>query len=180
MDVGMAALARALLTSVALGIVLCVLFCLTRFIVKLMLPLRGKKWTRELWLFYKVVFSAIAVLLFLYATNRGIFRWFLMAGIVASCLLTDRLIGRRISAFGDRLTAQVRSAILRFLIWVTTPFRRIGGYVGRKACRIYRKMRLLAASIYDKLLTKRYDRKRRSRMDRAVRGEIDRLLGGIN
>ena len=108
MDVGMTALAVASLTSVALGLVLCLFFCVFRFGIKLFLPMQSRKWMREVWTFFKVVFSFVAILLFLYATNRGVFRWFLTAGVIAACLLTDRLLGRRLSRAGDGVTARVR------------------------------------------------------------------------
>ena len=180
MDVGMTALAVASLTSVALGLVLCLFFCVFRFGIKLFLPMQSRKWMREVWTFFKVVFSSVAILLFLYATNRGVFRWFLTAGVIAACLLTDRLLGRRLSRAGDGVSARVRRVALRCLAWITAPFRKIGRIIAGAVVAALRKLGLRVAAVYDKLMTKHYDRKRRSRLISTAREDLAGLLGGIN
>ena len=180
MDVGMTALAAAFLTSVALGVLLCLFFCVVRFCIKLCLPLHGRKWMREVWVFFRIVFASLAILLFLYATNRGIFRWFLTGGVAAACLLTDRFLGRRLRRIGDALTERVRRVILRCLLWATAPLRRMVRIIVGVSVAAARKIGLRVASVYGKLMARRYDKKRRSRLLRTAREDLAGLLGGIN
>lgn len=180
MDVGMTALAVAFLTAVALGVVLCLFFCIFRFFMKLVLPIRCRKWTREVWIFFRVVFLTLAILIFLYATNRGVFRWFLTGGVVVACLLTDRLLGKRLSHIGDSLTERVRRIVFRCLAWVTAPLLELARMVVRVFVAVQRKICLRVTAFYDKLLLKYYDKKRRSCLLRMVREDLTGLLGGIN
>lgn len=180
MDVGMTALAVAFLTSVALGGILCLFYCVLRFCIKLCLPLRGRKWMREVWIFFRIIFASFVILLFLYATNRGIFRWFLTGGVVAACLLTDRLLGRRLRRIGDALTERVRRIILRCLCWVTAPLRRLARSIAGAIAAVTRKIGLRVVLVYDRLMAKRYDKKRRSCLLRTAREDLAGLLGGIN
>ena len=178
MDVGMASLASAFFTSLALGIVLCASFCIGRFVMKLLLPIRGGKWAYELGIFLKVVFSTLAIILFLYATNRGVFRWFLIAGVAGAFLFSDRLFGRSVSQMGDRLAQKLHFGLRRCFMWATAPIRKATGILRRSITKHYSKLCLLARAVYDKLVSRRYDRKQRSGISRVTRVEVIGLLGG--
>ena len=176
----MTALAVSFLTAVALGAVLCIFFCIVRFLVKLLLPVQSRKWMHEVWIFFRVVFSSLVILIFLYATNRGVFRWFLMTGVVAACLVTDQLLGRRLSPVVDYFTERVRRIVCRCLTWMVAPLAKIARILMRAFVAVIRKICLRVSTIYDKLVVKYYDKNQRSCLLRMVREDLTGLLGGIN
>lgn len=180
MDVGMAALAVAFLSSLSLGFLLCVAFWVMRFSVKIVVGAHAGKVTHECWLFFKVVWVSLCVIVFLYATNHGVFRWFLLAGIIGTCLLTERWLGRAAARVTDGAVSRVRRAVARIMLFLTAPLRAVVRLFGRWISCLKRKIGLRARAICDKIVLQHYDKIVRSRSQRAVRMEVAGLLGGIH
>ena len=178
MDVGMAALAVAFLSSMSLGFLLCVSFWGMRLFIKLIAGTRSGKVTYECWLFIRIVWVSVCVIVFLYATNRGVLRWFLLAGVVFTCLLSERLFGRSAARVTDNVVLQVRRAVFRVALWLTAPVRAAARLIGHQIFRLMREIGLRTCAFCDKMTTQRYDKTKRSRSDRAVRMEVSELLGG--
>ncbi len=174
----MAALAVALLSSMSLGILLCVFFWGMRFFVKLIVGTRPGKATHECWLFFRIVWVSICMIVFLYATNRGVFRWFLLAGVAGACLLTEHLLGSIAARVTDNIVLRVRRTILQGILWLTLPIRAVVRLVGHRIFGLVRKIGLRACALCDKIMIQRYDKTKRSRSHRAARMEISGLLGG--
>lgn len=179
MDVGMAALAAAFLSSISLGLLLCIFFWVIRFLAKAIVGTCSGKVMHECWLFLKMVWVSVCVIVFLYAANRGVFRWFLLAGAAGTCLLTEHLFGHFVSRVTDRVVGRARRAVIRGVFRLTAPVRVLVRLVGRLICGLARKIDLRVRAFCDKMTIQHYDKMKRSqRRERAVRMEISGLLGG--
>lgn len=178
MAVGMSGLALALAAAPALGLLDGVLLFLLRLAFRILYPRPAHAWMREVFTVVRFLLVTVSLLLFLYATNHGGFRWFLIGGILAGYLLWRRCIGRRLTSLTDGALDRLRALFVRALFWITAPFRRCLRWLMSCVCALGVKTGLLWRAQYDKMLVRRYDRKKRRGVAAEVRREITVLTRG--
>ena len=179
MGIEMAALAVSFLTALAFGTCLWFSLACLRFLIKLLISKKAyakRGWGREVWHCCCTLFVTVAIILFLYSTNRGILRWFLVGGVAGTFLLWEKWIGAKLYQWSDRWIQTVHRFLLRTFLILTVPLRWL-------ACRVYRMIRNLCMRIYlkyrrecAKLIMNRYDKKERQEVGRRVRDTLTELL----
>ena len=175
----MGALAVSFITALALGTCLWFALAVLRFLIKLLLSKKAyskRGWGREAWFCFCTLFVTMALILFLYSTNRGILRWFLVGGVVGTYLVWEKSIGRKLYRWSDQSILAVHRFLLRSFLILTFPIRwmirRISGMIRRVCVRISLKYRRECV----KLITKRYDKKERREVEKRVRDALTELL----
>lgn len=178
MAVGMSGLALALAAAPALGLLDGVLLFLLRLACRILYPRPVRAWMHEVFTVVRFLLVTVSLLLFLYATNRGGFRWFLAGGILAGYLFWRCGFGRRLTRLTDGALNRLRALFVRALFWITAPVRRCVRWLMSCGCALCVKTGLLWREQYDKMLVRRYDRKKRRGVAAEVRREIAALTRG--
>lgn len=160
MAVGMMNLALALAAAPALGLLDGVLLFLVRLAAKVLYTCPVRTWMHEVFTVVRFLLVTMSLLLFLYATNHGGFRWFLIGGVLAGYYFWQRCFGCRLIPLTDGVLCRLRVLFVRVFLWITAPFRRCGRLL-MSCIRIFTvKTGLLWRAQYDKMLVKRYDRRK--------------------
>jgi hypothetical protein len=188
MNVSMFALAIGALTALCFGAGLWLLFAALTFLAMLFwgksrvtgtARRRGSSGIayvrHEIFLCLFTTFAALAGIVFLYAVNRGIYRWFLIAGMVGGFFLCRRLLSPAAEPVGEKLASGIRAVAFRILVFLSFPFRLICCAITRILSIFLRKIHLHIHSIYDKISVKKYDRKIRAKLTRKTMRELEGL-----
>lgn len=180
MVVGMSSLALALAAAPALGVLDGILLFLFRLTIRILYARPVRAWMHEVFTVVRFLFVTVSLLLFLYATNRGGFRWFLIGGILAGYFLWQHIFEWRLTRLTDGVLDRLRALFVRLLLWITAPFRRCARLFASCMRILAMKTGLLWRAQYDKMLVKRYDRRKRHGVAAEARREIAALTRGWN
>ncbi len=186
MNIDMGSLALGMLSAVFFGALMWVLSAVLVFLSMLFFGIsrradaRREKVRHEVFLCLFAVFATLAAVVFLYAVNRGVYRWFLFLGMLGGFIACRHTLGGTARGFGEKTAEGVRHAIKCGVYWMTFPLRVFVRAFYRIFARIYRKIYLRAHDMYDKINIKNYNRKMREHIGRSAGRELDALCRSQN
>lgn len=178
MGVRMSDLARALFAAPGLGLCLFFFLLTVRFCVHLIGGVRrgrAGKWQSEVAVCLACLAVTIAMTVFLYAVNRGVLRWFLVAGTLGTLLFLEKKWGRPLRAASDRLVSRVHRLLLRVFLILSFPLRWLARTLAQRLRRVCGKIHLRLTRVCGRISVKNYDKRKRRTLGR----ENARMLVGL-